>query len=440
VSARLNEGALEGLPAAVQRPDYDFRHLPVGIVHLGIGAFHRAHQAVYTEEAIRARGGDWGILGASLRHAAVPDALAAQQNLYTVETLGGESSYQVIGAVRGALSAAADRAQLLGALGSSRTHIVTLTVTEKGYCLGANGELDLAHPDILHDLEFPETPRSAIGWLAAALGERRRLHGGPLTIISCDNLHANGLKLQNAVFNFVERSGKGLLPWLQNSTAYPQTVVDCIVPAATDLSRARVRQALGVDDLACVQREPFSQWVIEDRFAGPRPEWQESGAQIVADVRDYARLKLHVLNSCHSALAYLGLPRGYTFVREAVADPQLAQFLEELVAREIAPALEPLGVLDYWHSVRARFLNRRIDHRLSQIAQDGAQKLAERIFPIMLANAAKGVPVQRLARVVRAWIDAKRGEAAAALDDLELLPPAIRSNPVLRDAIDAAAA
>jgi fructuronate reductase len=431
---------LERLPAAVRRPDYDFLNLNVGIVHLGIGAFHRAHQAVYTDEAIRRRGGDWGILGASLRHAAVPEALEAQQHLYTVETLGGESGYQVIAAVRGTLCASEHPAQLLRALGSARTHIVTLTVTEKGYCLGANGELDFAHPDIVHDLEFPEAPRSAIGWLAAGLAERRRLPANPVTIISCDNLHANGLKLRNAVAAFAERSRKGLLPWLQDSAAFPQTVVDCIVPAATDSSRARVRQALGVDDLASVQREPFSQWVIEDRFAGPRPEWQETGVQIVADVKDYARLKLHVLNSCHSALAYLGLPRGHVFVREAMADPQLAHFLEELVLREIAPALEPLAVIDYWRSVRARFLNRRIDHRLSQIAQDGAQKLAERIFPLMVANAEKGVPVQRLARIVRGWIDVTRGAADVALDDLKLLPPAIRSNPVLRAAIAAPAA
>jgi fructuronate reductase len=430
VSSRLNVDTLARLPAAVRRPDYDFLGLNVGIVHLGIGAFHRAHQAVYTEEALCRFGGDWGILGASLRQAAVPDALEAQQHLYTVETLGDEPSYRVIAAIRGALSAGAHRARLLAALGSPRTHIVTLTITEKGYCLGANGDLDFAHPDIAHDLELPEAPRSAIGWLAAGLAERRRLHAGPVTVISCDNLHANGLKLKAAVCAFAARSREGLLPWLDANSAYPQTVVDCIVPAASDSSRARVRQALGVEDIAGVQREPFSQWVIENRFAGPRPRWKESGVQIVEDVRDYARLKLHVLNSCHSALAYLGLPRGHVFVRQAMADPELAQFLEELVSKEIAPALEPLGVSDYWNTVRARFINRRIDHRLSQIAQDGAQKLAERIFPIMIANAGRGLPVQRLARIVRAWIHMTQGA---------VLPAAIRAIPALRDAIRAPA-
>jgi fructuronate reductase len=440
VSSRLNVQALARLPADVRRPAYDFQHLGIGIVHLGIGAFHRAHQAVYTEDAIHKFGGDWGILGASLRHAEVRSALDAQQHLYTVETLAEEPSYQVIAAVRDALSAGDQRPRLLSALASARTHIVTLTITEKGYCLGANGELDFSHPDIMHDLELPESPRSAIGWLAAGLVERRRLHAGPVTILSCDNLQANGTKLGRAVAAFLDRSRKGSLAWLQEGASFPQTVVDCIVPAATESSRERVREALGLEDLASVQREPFSQWVIEDRFAGPRPEWQKTGVQIVTNVQDYARLKLHVLNSCHSALAYLGLPRGYVFVREAMMDAQLARFLEDLVSLEIAPALEPLAVPDYWATVRARFANRRIDHRLSQIAQDGAQKLAERIFPIMVANAERGVSVHRLARVVRGWIDMTRGDHAAALDDPTLLPPDIRLNPALRAAIAGPAA
>jgi fructuronate reductase len=214
--------------------------------------------------------------------------------------------------------------------------------------------------------------------------------------------------------------------------------VDCIVPAATDASRARVNQTLGVQDLACVQRESYSQWVIEDRFAGPRPAWEHSGAQVVEDVIDFARLKLHVLNTCHSALAYLGLPRGYTFVREAMADAQLARFLETLVGTEITPALAPLAVQDYWRSVRPRFANPHIDHRLSQIAQDGAQKLGERVFPLMVANAAVGAPVRGLARVVRGWLELTQPDLDAALENPELLPPAIRENSTLRTAISAA--
>jgi fructuronate reductase len=436
---RLNLQTLARLPGVVRRPRYEFRNLRIGIVHLGIGGFHRAHQAVYTEDTLQRHGGDWGILGASLRHADVPTALTEQQQLYTVETLASMPSYQVVAAIRASLTATTQRAQLLSALGSSGTHIVTLTITEKGYCLGTNGDLDLSHVDIAHDLEHPEEPSSAIGWLAAGLAERYQSHRHPLTIMSCDNLQSNGAKLRRAVIAFVERSKPAMLPWLEQNVTFPHSVVDCIVPAATEASRARLQETCGVEDLVCVQREPYSQWVVENRFAGPRPAWEESGVQIVADVSDHARLKLHVLNTCHSALAYLGLPRGYTFVREAMADTELVQFLDSLVSSEITPALGPLGVQDYWKTVRSRFSNPWIDHRLSQIAQDGAQKLAERVFPLMILNAKSGAPVRALARIVRGWLALSRSDLDSPVADATLFPPAILSNPTLRQAIAAAA-
>jgi fructuronate reductase len=389
---------------------------------------------------VRGRGGDWGILGASLRHADVPSALAPQQQLYTVETLGSAPSYQIVAALRASLTAATQRSHLSNALSSNRTHIITLTVTEKGYCLGMNGDLDVTNPDIAHDLEHPGEPSTAIGWLAASLAERYRSHRHPVTIISCDNLQGNGAKLGRATSAFLARRNPEMLPWLENNVTFPQTVVDCIVPAATDVSRARVENVLGVQDFACVQREPYSQWVIEDRFAGPRPEWEQGGALIVDDVIDYGRLKLHVLNTCHSALAYLGLGRGYTFVREAIADAELARFLEALVSEEIAPALGPLAVRQYWETVRARFANPRIDHRLSQIAQDGTHKLAERLFPLMISNARLGAPLHGLARIVRAWLELMRADYDSALDDPKLFPAAIRENLALRAAIVAAVA
>jgi len=288
-------------------------------------------------------------------------------------------------------------------LASLQTHIVTLTVTEKGYCLGADGALDFTRPEISRDLEFPTEPISAIGWIAHGLAARATQHRRPLTVISCDNLRENGTRLRDAVTAFTERSRPDLLSWLKDNVVFPHTVVDCIAPAVTDSARSRVSRALGLDDTACVQREAFSQWVIENRFAGPRPAWDRVGVQIVDDVEAFGRLKLHVLNACHSALAYLGLARGYTFVREAIADPELARFLNKLVSIEIAPALHPLPVLDYWRTARARFANPRIDYRLSQITEDGSLKLAERIFPLMIANAATGAPVRSLS-AHRAWL------------------------------------
>ncbi len=431
----LSLEAVSRLPVGVHRPDYDFLNVSVGIVHLGISAFHRAHQALFTEDAMRFGGGNWGILGASLRHSVVPNALSGQDQLYTVETLFDVPTYRVVAAIRGSLAATTAGEQLLRAISSPQTHIITLTVTEKGYCLGADGELDFTHADIAHDVQAPHEPRSAIGWLAAGLTKRLLSAPHPITLISCDNLQANGSKLRRAVCAFAERSHPALLPWLQHSVAFPQTVVDCIVPAATEASRARVSRALGVTDLACVQREPYAQWVIENQFTGPRPAWERAGALITHSTAEYGRLKLHVLNTCHSALAYLGLPRGYSLVREAMRDAELAQFLEDLVNSEIAPALAPLTVLDYWQTVRTRFANPRIDHRLSQIAEDGSLKLTERVFPLMSANARTAAPVRGLARIVRGWLQLMGYDPNAALSDATLFPAAIRLDPVLRTAI-----
>jgi fructuronate reductase len=437
VIPRLNLQTLTRLPADVRRPDNDFHRLGVGIVHLGLGAFHRAHQAVYTEDAISAGGGDWGILGVSLRNTAAPEALTAQDQLYTVETLASTMDYRVMAAIRGSLCAPTCRARLQEVMASPRTHIVTLTVTERGYCLGADGELDFTQHEICHDLEHPDEPSSAIGWIAYGLVARASSHRRPITVISCDNLQANGTRLRDAVVTFLARSRPGVLSWVKDNVAFPRTVVDCIVPAATETMLSRVARTLGLEDRACVQREAFSQWVIENHFTGPRPAWDRVGVQMVDDVDSYGRLKLHVLNTCHSALAYLGLPRGHTFVREAIADADLARFLNKLVSIEIEPALNPLPVLEYWHTVRTRFANPRIDHRLSQIAEDGSLKLAERIFPLMIANAAAGAPVRSLSRIVRGWLELVRGKPhwQTALDDPALLPPPIRKNASLRAAI-----
>jgi fructuronate reductase len=455
--SRLHAAALARLPAAIVCPTFNPAHLKSGIVHLGIGAFHRAHQAVFTEDAIAAAGGDWGIIGASLKQPGVPDTLAAQDNLYTVESLGTAARYRVMGVIRGALFAPRDRAALLAALAAPSTHAVTLTLSEKGYCLAADGSLDFAHPDIAADIDRPAEPGSAIGWLARALKERQRTGAGPLTILSCDNLKSNGPKLEAAVTEFAERCWPGLAPWIKTNTAFPATLVDCIVPASDAVHRQRVAAALGVTDEASVQRETFAQWVIQDRFAGPLPAWGAAGAEIVADISGHERLKLHVLNGTHSALAYLGLPRGHTYVRQAIADTELRAFLEDLVTREIAPALTPLDAAAYWRTVTARFENPMIDHRLAQIAEDGSLKLPQRLFPLLEANIRCGREIGRLAKVIAAWLDlmAKKpsrdpanvwfaawassgADKAAALDNATLFPDIFRSDAKLRAAIFAA--
>ena len=431
---RLSLETLAEVPASVARPGYDAGALPCGIVHVGVGAFHRAHQAVYTDAAIAAAGGDWGIVGVSMRKPDVAAALAPQDGLYTVEILDAQPRYRVIGAVRRALTLPLEPERVLAALSAPAIRIVTLTVTEKGYCLDGAGALDLAHPDIVHDLATPQAPRSAVGVLAAGLAQRVVEGAPPVTVISCDNVSDNGARLAAAVEAFAARAWPMLV--VGALASFPQTMVDSIVPASDAASRARVNAVLGMTDEGSVQREAFSQWVIEDRFAGPRPAWDQVGVEIVADVIPYRRLKLHVLNASHSALAYLGLLRGHTYVRDGIGDAELAGFLDGMIAEEVTPGLPELAVADYWASVRRRFSNPAVDHRLDQIAQDGAQKLAQRIFPLMIANRRTGLPVARLGQVVRAWIDwSATNGARPELDDPALFPPELRADPVLRAAI-----
>jgi fructuronate reductase len=451
---RLRDATLARLPAAVERPAFDPAALKPGIVHLGIGAFHRAHQAVFTEDAIAAKAGDWGIIGASLKHPGVPDALSVQDGLYTVETLGEKPGYRVIGVMKEALFAPRDHTRLLAALASAATHAVTLTLSEKGYCLNSTGTLDFSHSDIAHDLTAPETPHSAIGWLVKGLEQRRLDGSGPVTILSCDNLQSNGEKLGGAVTSLADRLKPGLAAWISAYAAFPSTLVDCIVPAADDRHRARVRAALEMDDAASVQREEFSQWVIEDRFAGPLPAWRDAGADIVHDLGGYQRLKLHVLNTAHSALAYRGLPRGHEFVRQAIADSELRQGLDAMMEEEIGPALAPLNVADYWRTVKTRFENPMVDHRLAQIAEDGSLKLPQRLFPLLIANAREGRALARMASLVGDWLAfmartpsrdpaddilavwARAGaDPGQALDNPDLFPAPFRDDLRLREAI-----
>lgn len=434
---RLSLANLGQVPAAVRRPTYDVSALKAGIVHLGVGAFHRAHQAVFTEDAIEAGGGDWGIVGVSMRRPDVAQSLQPQDGLYTVETLAAEPAYRVVGALRNALTLPLEPQAVIGALAASATRICTLTVTEKGYCLAGDG-LDLDHPDIVHDLSGSDAPRSAAGVLVAGLRERRRLGAPPITVISCDNLVGNGPRLATVVRALASRVAPELVAWLDANTAFPETMVDSIVPATDNPSRMRVETALGMTDLASVQREPFAQWVIEDRFAGPRPAWPK-GVEFVSQVADYRRLKLHVLNAPHSALAYLGLRRGHTFVRQAIADGALADRVEAMVAEEIAPNLPGLPVTQYWRTTRDRFANPMVDHRLDQIAQDGSAKLAERIYPLMRANLQAGRSVARLAAVVRGWLDFIHpdGSGTQRLSDPTLFPDAFRADPRMAAAVAA---
>lgn len=451
--ARLSLATLAHLPAHVRRPSFEPTQLKPGIVHLGVGAFQRAHQAVYTEDAMAATPGDWGVIGVSLRRPDAAQKLGPQNCLYSVEMRGETSSHRVIGVLRDVLTAPEAPGAVEAVLASPTTHIVTLTVTEKGYALGADGALDTSNTEIARDLRGEGAPCSTLGWLIRGLRARYRSHRTPLTIMSCDNLADNGHKLRAALLQFGRELDADAAAWISDAVSFPNTMVDCVVPATDAAALARARAALGVEDAAVVQREEFSQWVIEDAFAGPRPAWEAAGAEIVRDVAPFERIKLHILNATHSALAYLGPPRGHVYVRQAIADPELLAFLDDMVRNEIAPALAPLQVHDYWQAIKRRYANPNIDHALAQIAEDGSKKLSVRILPLLIENARAGRQTQRMAAVVRAWLESARkpvkdpqserlarwaeagGDLAAALDDAALFTAPFRTDPSVRGAM-----
>ena len=385
---RLNSTNLALLPDSVVRPRYDRGSAGCGIVHLGIGAFHRAHQAVFTDEAMNRSGGDWCITGVSMRSDSVARELRPQDCLYSV--LSEDRQYRelrVIGAVKQVLVAPRERQAVLDVLAAATTHIVTLTITEKGYCQQAGGGgLDLAHPDIAADITDPRQPRSAIGLLALALALRAAGDAGPLTVISCDNLAENGRVLQNALSGYLAAAFPEARPWVAANVAFPCSMVDRIVPAATPAQRARQSELLGCKDTGGITTEPFSQWIIEDRFTTERPDWVAAGVQLVEDIRPYEELKLRLLNASHSAIAYSGLLTGHDTVDQVVADPALGSFVCRLMDEDLIPSLEvpvDFNLPAYRDALVTRFTNPCLGHRCSQIAMDGSEKIRQRWLPTL---------------------------------------------------------
>jgi fructuronate reductase len=390
-----------------------------GIAHLGCGAFHRAHQAWFTQRALDAEFGEWGIVAVNLRGPSVPDALNAQDHLYTLITRGtsGETD-EIVGAIVEALYAPAEPARVVARLADPAIRIVTLTVTEKGYChVPATGDLDTRHPDIVADLATPETPRSAIGFLVAGLAARRARGHAPPAVVSCDNLPGNGRVLAKLVSQFAELRDPKLAAWIAANVAFPATMVDRIVPATTAADRAGLLTRAGYTDRACVVAEPFAQWAIED-WDGPRPAWARVGVRIVPDVAPYERAKLRLLNGAHSLLAYRGLLAGHATVAEAMADPALARAARALMA-EAAAALAPVPGLDlaaYAEKLCGRFENPGMRHRLAQIAMDGSQKLPQRLLGTIAESLEAGRPCPEAMAAVAAWIEFARRQGAK-LDD-----------------------
>tara|TARA_R110000787_G_scaffold20580_19_gene61196 strand:+ start:9173 stop:10582 length:1410 start_codon:yes stop_codon:yes gene_type:complete len=417
---RLSQENIAALNADVERPSYDRAAQACGIVHFGIGAFHRAHQAVYTDDAMAAGDRDWGITGVSLRSGDVADQMEPQDGLFTVSERGsGSQRTRLIGAVQRVLVAPRDPAAVVAALACSSTRIVSFTVTEKGYCRTPAGQLDLAMLE--PELADGATPRSIYGFLAAGLAQRRAAGTPGLTLVSCDNLAENGAVLSVLLNAYLDRVDPGLAAWFRRECACPSTMVDRIVPAVTDADRQQIADTIGMEDAAAVITEPFRQWVIEDRFAGPRPRWEVGGAQLVADVRQHEAAKLRMLNGAHSALAYLGLAQGHDFVHQAIADSTLRPLIEQLMRHEAGVSLGSDPGLDidaYAAQLLARFANPALPHRLAQIAVDGSQKIPQRWLEPLAINLAAGRACPATLKALAAWMLHVRGDARVVDDPM----------------------
>ncbi|MGO1769530.1 MAG: mannitol dehydrogenase family protein [Microbacterium sp.] len=430
-----------GTPSGPQVPAFDPRRLGIGIVHLGIGAFHRAHQAVYTEDACAATGDlRWGILGVTQRSRNVADQLGPQDGLYGVLEKGASrTELRIISAVRDVAFPAEETARVVAAIAAPTTHIVSLTVTEKGYRADADGRL-VVDEDVKVDVRLlaevargdrtDRAARTPIGLLALGLLARSSAAppAGGITVVCCDNMPDNGAVVAGLVGEMLDRAGLADDParrWIEAHVAFPSTMVDRIAPAATDDDRAEAEGILGLRDEGLVVAEPFRQWVIEDRFAGPRPAWEQAGAILTDDVAPYERAKLRVLNGAHSLLAYLGSLADHELIADAVADPWVGGEARAFLADDVLPTLTAPDGVDlaaYAESVLERFANPHTRHTTIQVAMDGSHKMPIRVLGTIADRLGDGALPRHAARALAAWIvfvarGRSRAGRALVLDD-----------------------
>lgn len=393
----------------VKSPRYQREEIKAGIVHLGIGAFHRAHQAFYTETALNSSGGNWGIIGCSLRSASVKQQLQEQDGLYTLVERGPEGEkFQVIGAIKSVLVGPENPQALLNQMADENIKILSLTVTEKGYCHDpASGDLNLNHPDIVHDLANIEQPRSAVAYIVGALDLRRKKNIQAFTALSCDNLPNNGDVLKKVVTQFAQKLDVSLATWIQENVSFPNTMIDRIVPATTPDDKKRFENVMGFRDEGIVMAEPFSQWVIENKFCNERPRWEDAGALLVNDVDVFEKMKLRLLNGSHSLLAYCGYLAGKETVSEVMQEPVFVKLASVFMDREAGETLETPDGFDIAHykkQLRERFANPGLRHRTWQIAMDGSQKLPQRLLNTLRDQLLSNKNIDILCLAVAAWI------------------------------------
>jgi mannitol 2-dehydrogenase len=418
----LSEAALPGL--AISGPAYDRAKLRVGIVHVGVGGFHRAHQAMYLDRLMDAGlAYDWGICGLGVLpgDADMRDALAAQDHLYTlvIKHADGSTEARVIGSIIDFVHAPDDPEYAVERLSDPDVRIVSLTITEGGYNFNqATGAFDAQNPDVVHDLEAAAAarrgegaagPRSVFGLVVEALNRRRERGIAPFTILSCDNIQGNGDVARRQFVAYAALRDPELAGWIEREAAFPNSMVDRITPVTSPDDRRHVAEAYGIVDRRPVVCEPFTQWVLEDRFVGReprRPPLEAAGVQLVADVEPYELMKLRLLNASHQALCYPGYLSGYRFVHEVCADPSFAEFLLAYMDREATPTLQPVPGIDlnaYKHQLLERFANPAIRDTLARLCAESSDRIPKWLLPVVRDNLAAGRPVDLSAAIVASW-------------------------------------
>lgn len=405
---------LDAHAARVAVPTYDRTALLPAVVHIGVGCFHRGHQAVYLDDlAEQGITLDWGVVGVSLRSAPTRDALAPQDWLYTVVERGDERDHaRVIGCLTDVLFAPDDPGAVLDALAAPATRLVTLTITGGGYHVDLDTGRLADDPEIAADLADPRRPRTAIGYLVESLDRRRRAGLGPFTVLSCDNVPANGRTTRRAVLAFAQRRDPSLAAWIAAHGAFPSSVVDRITPETTSETRRSVARTFGVDDRAPVITEPFRQWIVEDRFCAGRPPLGAVGVRYVGDVEPYERMKKRLLNGSHSALGYVGYLLGHRDTAGALADPLVRAYVDRVMRDEIVPLLPPAPGIDlheYCSTLLERFGNRRLNDRLTRLCARGSTKVPAYLLPSISEARRAGRPHELLTLAVAAWVRYLRG-------------------------------
>jgi mannitol 2-dehydrogenase len=408
----LNTGSLSSLAGSLPVPSYDRSRLRTGIVHLGVGAFHRSHQAMYLDRLLeQGQGQDWAICGVGVLPSdrRMAEVMAAQDCLFTlvVKHADGTLEPRVVGSVVEYLLAPDDPDAVVERMAAETTRIVSLTVTEGGYNTDpVTGRFDATDPGVVHDLQPGAAPATAFGLVTEALVRRRDRGLAPFTVVSCDNIQHNGDVARRSFAAFAALRDPELGAWVEREVPFPNSMVDRITPATTDEDREEVARRFGVEDRWPVVCEPFTQWVLEDRFGLGRPPLEEAGVQVVDDVEPYEMMKLRLLNAGHQALAYLGRLAGYRLVHDAAQDPLFQRLLLGYMTHEATPTLRPVPGIDldaYRRELIARFSNPHIRDTLARLAFDGSERLTKWLLPVVRDNLAAGGEVRRSAAVVAGW-------------------------------------